>query len=63
MLVLIMLNMTQFYVEKSMSQLCSKEPHVLSQCTPHWVHCDTFSDSLNCKYLQMYSRSTGFREP
>ena len=36
MLVFIMLNMTPFYVDKRVSQLCPKEPHVLSQCTPHW---------------------------
>ena len=36
MLVFIMLNMTPFYAEKRMSQLCPKEPHVLSQCTPQW---------------------------
>ena len=30
MLVFIMLNMTAFYVEKRMFQLCPKEPHVLS---------------------------------
>ena len=35
MLVFIMLNMTPFYVEKRVSQLCPKESHVLSQCTPH----------------------------
>ena len=63
MLVFIMLNMTPFYADKRVFQLCPKEPHVLSQCTPQGVHWDTFSDSFNCKYLQMYSRSTGFREP
>ena len=30
---------------------------------PHTVHWDTFSDSLNYKYLQMYSESRGIREP
>ena len=46
---------------------CVQEPQVLSQCTPHWGALGHFfSDSLNCKYLQMYSGSTGFsmfREP
>ena len=37
MLVFIMLNMNlPFIAEKWMSQLCPKEPHALSQCTPHW---------------------------
>ena len=35
MLLFIILNMTPFYVEKKMSQLCPKQPHALSQCTPH----------------------------
>ena len=60
MLVFIMLNMTPFYVKKGMSQLCPKEPHVLSQCTPHWGAVGHFFPT---HYLQMYSRSTGFREP
>ena len=36
MLDFIMLNMTPFYADKRVFQLCPKEPHVLSQCTPHW---------------------------
>ena len=64
MLLFIMLNKTPFYVEERMSQLCPEQPHVLSQCTPHWGALGHFfSDSLNCKYLQMYSRTTGIREP
>ena len=57
MLVFIMLNTTTFYVEKRISQLCPKEPHVLSQCTPHW---GALGPVL---VIQIYSRSTGFREP
>ena len=42
--------MTSFYVETRMSQLCPKEPHVLSQYTPILGCPGTlFSDSLNCK--------------
>ena len=47
-----------------------EEPHVLSLhvCTPHSGALGHFFptveyDPFNCKYLQMYSRSTGMREP
>ena len=36
MLVFIMLNITPFNAAKWMNQLCPKEPHALSQCSPHW---------------------------
>ena len=50
--------MTPFYVEKRMSQLCPKEPHVLPNAPHTGVHWDTFSDSFNCKYLQISSSNS-----
>ena len=64
MLVFIVLNMTPFYVERRMSQMCPKGPMCCPNAPHTGVHWDIFfSDSLNGKYLQMYSRSTGLREP
>ena len=58
-----MLNMTQFYVKKGCPS-CVPNNTMCCPNVPHTgVHWDTFLNSLNCKYLQMYSRSTGIREP
>ena len=64
MLVFIMFNMTPFYVEKRISQLCPKRtPCVVPMHPTLGALGHFFPDSLNCKYLQMHSRPTGIREP
>ena len=44
--------------------ICVPKNPVCCPNAPHTgVHSDTFYDSLNCKYFQIYSRSIEIREP